>query len=133
MRVLSGRSYKIVTGGTPLDESTSAIARLYGQSDQRVFEVPCPSCGAFHEIAWESIEWPAGRAPEGRLALPVVRGAGRGTAQGADGQNWPLAHFAAYHHFTMTALRPTQLNSYPTAAHQGLEASVSNTRLIVLP
>jgi phage terminase large subunit GpA-like protein len=60
-RTLSFANRKIITGGTPLDESTSAIARLYSQSDQRVFELPCPACGAFHEIEWQHIEWPAGR------------------------------------------------------------------------
>jgi phage terminase large subunit GpA-like protein len=60
-RTLSFANRKIVTGGTPLDESTSAIARLYSQSDQRVFELPCPACGVFAEIEWRAIEWPPGR------------------------------------------------------------------------
>jgi phage terminase large subunit GpA-like protein len=35
--------------------------RCYGESDQRVFEVPCPSCGTYSEIMWPEIEWPAER------------------------------------------------------------------------
>jgi phage terminase large subunit GpA-like protein len=59
-RTLSYGDRKIVCGSTPLDEATSHIARLYAQSDQRVFEVPCSACGAFHEIRWPAIEWPEG-------------------------------------------------------------------------
>jgi phage terminase large subunit GpA-like protein len=56
-RTLSFANRKIVTGGTPLDEGTSAISRLYGQSDMRVFEVPCVRCGTFNELLWRHIEW----------------------------------------------------------------------------
>jgi phage terminase large subunit GpA-like protein len=44
-RTLSFADRKIIVGSTPLDEATSHIARLYSQSDQRVYECPCPSCG----------------------------------------------------------------------------------------
>jgi phage terminase large subunit GpA-like protein len=60
-RTLSFANRKIVCGSTPLDESTSHIARLYAQSDQRIWEMPCPECAAFHEIAWPDIEWPEGK------------------------------------------------------------------------
>jgi phage terminase large subunit GpA-like protein len=56
-RTLSFANRKIICGSTPLDEATSHIARQYSQSDQRVFEVPCPCCGAFTEIRWANIEW----------------------------------------------------------------------------
>jgi phage terminase large subunit GpA-like protein len=56
-RTLSFPNRKIVCGSTPTDESTSHIARLYAQSDQRVFEVPCPACKNFAEIRWADIEW----------------------------------------------------------------------------
>ena len=72
-RTLSFANRKIITGGTPLDESTSAIARLYRQSDMRVFEVPCPSCGTFHEIAWQDIEWPDGRPELARWRCPSCK------------------------------------------------------------
>ena len=57
-RTLSFADRKIICGSTPLDEATSHIARLYAQSDQRVWEMPCPQCGAFAEIKWANIEWP---------------------------------------------------------------------------
>ena len=57
-RTMSFASRKIVLGSTPLLESTSNVLRAYAQSDQRVFEVPCPACGAFTEIMWSHIEWP---------------------------------------------------------------------------
>jgi phage terminase large subunit GpA-like protein len=50
---------KIVVGSTPTEEGISFVERQYEESDQRVFEVSCPSCGAFFEIIWEEhIKWP---------------------------------------------------------------------------
>jgi phage terminase large subunit GpA-like protein len=62
-RSLSYPDRKIVLGSTPHLEDTSHVLRSYASSDQRVFECPCPSCGAFTEILWEHIEWEA-TAPE---------------------------------------------------------------------
>ena len=56
-RTLSFANRKIIVGSTPLDEATSHVMRCYSDSDQRVFELPCPSCGAFTEIMWQHIEW----------------------------------------------------------------------------
>jgi phage terminase large subunit GpA-like protein len=56
-RTLSFANRKIVIGSTPLDEDTSHVLRSYALSDQRVFEVPCPECGAFTEILWRHIEF----------------------------------------------------------------------------
>ncbi len=56
-RTLSFADRKIVLGSTPLHEETSNVLRSYQQSDQRVFEVPCPDCQTFTEILWEHIEW----------------------------------------------------------------------------
>ena len=72
-RTLSFANRKILAGGTPLDESTSAITRLYGQSDQRVFELPCPSCGTFAEIEWSQIEWPPDRPDLAAWRCPSCR------------------------------------------------------------
>ena len=33
------------------------MLRAYARSDRRVYEVPCPDCGAFTEIQWSDIEW----------------------------------------------------------------------------
>lgn len=56
-RTLSFSDRKIIMGSTPTLEATSNVLRAYAQSDQRVFEVPCPECGEFTEILWEHIEW----------------------------------------------------------------------------
>jgi phage terminase large subunit GpA-like protein len=56
-RTLSYPDRKIVLGSTPLYEETSHVLRAYAQSDQRVYELPCPRCGAFTEIMWPMIEW----------------------------------------------------------------------------
>ncbi|MFC5738051.1 phage terminase large subunit family protein [Sinirhodobacter huangdaonensis] len=60
-RTLSFPDRKIILGSTPVHEETSHVLRAYAQSDQRVFEVPCPHCGTFTEIAWAQISWPEGR------------------------------------------------------------------------
>jgi phage terminase large subunit GpA-like protein len=56
-RTLSFANRKIVMGSTPTLEETSNVLRSYADSDMRVFEVPCPECGAFTEIQWSHIEW----------------------------------------------------------------------------
>jgi phage terminase large subunit GpA-like protein len=58
-RTLAHPDRKIAIGSTPTDEASSVIHRLYQESDQRVFEVPCVHCGAFFEIQWEHLIWPA--------------------------------------------------------------------------
>lgn len=56
-RTLSFANRKIIIGSTPTFEATSHVLRAYAQSDQRVFEVPCPECGAMTEIRWAHLEW----------------------------------------------------------------------------
>jgi phage terminase large subunit GpA-like protein len=62
-RTMSFPDRKIVLGSTPLHEETSHVLRAYADSDQRVFELPCPECGTFTEILWSHIEWESA-APE---------------------------------------------------------------------
>jgi len=69
-RTLSWPNRKIIIGGTPLDVATSVITRLYADSDMRVWELPCPSCGAFAEIQWSAIEWPSGRPQDAAWRCP---------------------------------------------------------------
>lgn len=69
-RTLSFGNRKIICGSTPTDDLTSNVARLYAQSDQRVFEVPCPSCGALTEILWRHIEWEKGRPETAAFRCP---------------------------------------------------------------
>ena len=54
-RTIAQAGRKIIVGSTPTEEGISVVERLYSESDQRVYEVPCPACGAFHEIHWEDI------------------------------------------------------------------------------
>lgn len=56
-RTLSFPDRKIVLGSTPVHDDTSHVLRAYAQSDARIYEVPCPACGAFTEIMWEHIVW----------------------------------------------------------------------------
>ncbi|MFK4385819.1 phage terminase large subunit family protein [Bradyrhizobium sp. USDA 223] len=72
-RTLSFANRKIILGSTPVAEDTSHVLRAYEASDQRVFEVPCPSCGVFHEIMWEDIEWPEGHPEEAAFRCPHCR------------------------------------------------------------
>lgn len=45
---------------TPVDDETSIIDRLYKESDQRVYMVPCPHCGAFQKLIFEQLKWEQG-------------------------------------------------------------------------
>jgi phage terminase large subunit GpA-like protein len=69
-RTMSFANRKIICGSTPLDEATSPIARLFSQSDQRIWEVPCPHCRAFAELQWSAIEWPDGRPEQAAWRCP---------------------------------------------------------------
>lgn len=69
-RTLSFANRKIVLGSTPTREDTSLVLRAWAQSDQRVFEVPCPECGAFAEIVWVQIVWDQGRPETARRRCP---------------------------------------------------------------
>lgn len=60
-RTLSFPDRKIVVGSTPTDADTSNVLSRYEQSDKRIFEVPCPHCGTFHELRWGDIKWPEGQ------------------------------------------------------------------------
>ena len=69
-RTMSFANRKIIIGSTPLFEDTSAVLRAYAESDGRVFEVPCPSCGGFTEILWQHIEWPSGEPAGAAFRCP---------------------------------------------------------------
>lgn len=62
--------YKLVVGSTPDEEDTSYVCAEYAKSDQRVFEVPCPECGEFHEILWKDIHWPEGEPQNAYWGCP---------------------------------------------------------------
>lgn len=65
-----GTSRKIIMASTPVDEATSRIARAYDEGDCRVWELPCPHCGEFHELTWSMIQWPEGRPEDAYFACP---------------------------------------------------------------
>lgn len=69
-RTLSYADRKIVIGSTPLDADTSNVLRAYASSDQRIYEIPCPACGAFQEILWRHIEWPEGKPEDAAYRCP---------------------------------------------------------------
>lgn len=69
-RTLSFADRKIVLGSTPVFEETSHVLRSYAQSDGRVFELPCPECGEFHEIVWADIQWPEGQPEKAHYICP---------------------------------------------------------------
>lgn len=51
---------KIIMGSTPVKVGSSHIMSGWEDSDQRVYECPCPHCGDFHELHWKDIRWPKG-------------------------------------------------------------------------
>jgi phage terminase large subunit GpA-like protein len=69
-RTLTFPDRKIILGSTPIDEETSHVSRAYAASDMRVFEVPCPACGAFTELSWAHIEWPPGEPETAAYRCP---------------------------------------------------------------
>ena len=73
-RTLTFANRKIIVGSTPTLTDTSAVLKAYGESDQRVFECPCPRCGAFNEIQWAQIVWPEGKPEEAEYECPHCHG-----------------------------------------------------------
>ncbi|POF63561.1 terminase [Novacetimonas maltaceti] len=69
-RTLSFSPRKIVMGSTPVWE-TGPVLTSYVNSDQRVYEVPCPDCGHFHEIKWADIQWPEGQPEKAAYVCPA--------------------------------------------------------------
>lgn len=56
-RTLSFPNRLIFQASTPTDAETSNILKAYESSDQRIFELPCPHCGAFFEPRWDCVKW----------------------------------------------------------------------------
>lgn len=69
-RTLSFPDRKIIIGSTPIHEDASHVLGAYARSDKRIYEVPCPHCGAFHEVRWADIHWPEGRPQEAHWCCP---------------------------------------------------------------
>lgn len=43
---------------TPSVRGASRIEKLEENSDRRRYHLPCPQCGTFQELVWESLKWP---------------------------------------------------------------------------
>lgn len=69
-RTLSFPDRKIIVGSTPIFEDSSHVLAAYARSDRRIFEVPCPHCGEFHEIRWRDIHWPEGKPEAAHWCCP---------------------------------------------------------------
>lgn len=50
---------KIILVSSPTVEGTSEIDNAYQQSDQRVWEVPCPECDTYQDLVWAQLKWPS--------------------------------------------------------------------------
>jgi len=48
---------KIVAGSTPTIKDFSRIERLFNQSDQRRYYIPCPDCGHMQYLRWPNMRW----------------------------------------------------------------------------
>ncbi|TKV73291.1 phage terminase large subunit family protein [Bradyrhizobium elkanii] len=48
---------KIFMVSTPTIEGASRISKAYAESDQRLFFVPCPICGAYQSLRWPQVRW----------------------------------------------------------------------------
>lgn len=68
-RTLSFGNRKIILGSTPVFED-GHVLRAYAQSDMRVYECPCPSCGALAELKWKDIVWPDGQPEQAAWKCP---------------------------------------------------------------
>jgi phage terminase large subunit GpA-like protein len=69
-RTMSFPDRKIVIGSTPIYEDSSHVLNAFERSDKRIYEVPCPECGDFHEIEWKDIHWPEGEPEKAHWACP---------------------------------------------------------------
>jgi phage terminase large subunit GpA-like protein len=48
---------KLLMGSTPTIRGSSRIEAAFAESDQRYLYVPCPHCGEFDRLRWESVKW----------------------------------------------------------------------------
>ena len=48
---------KVVLTSTPTVKGASRIEQAFEETDQRVFEVPCPYCGYFQRLLWRNLKW----------------------------------------------------------------------------
>lgn len=135
-RTLSFANRKIIVGSTPTIEETSNVLRSYARSDRRVFEVPCPECGHWHEITWADIQWPEGEPERAHYVCPecgsVVEE--RHKAAMVEGGRWRATapHVRGHAGFRLNALVSTLANaSWGKLAAEFVEAKKSPDTLQV--
>lgn len=61
---------KLICTSTPTIEGRSRIDQLYKEGDQRVYVVPCPSCGIEEELKFENVKWTEGDADTAAYHCP---------------------------------------------------------------
>jgi phage terminase large subunit GpA-like protein len=133
-RSMSFGNRKLIRGSTPTTSTGSFIAAEYERSDKRIFEVPCPSCGDFHEITWASIRWSEGRPEEAAWACPscgVLHGEERKAGMVAGGRWRACApHVKGHAGFRISALAaPHPAAAWPKLAAEFLDAKKTPDRL----
>lgn len=52
-----GSQRKVLAISTPSIKGLSRIERLYELSDQRLFWVPCETCGEYQVLVWQQVKW----------------------------------------------------------------------------
>jgi phage terminase large subunit GpA-like protein len=62
---------KIVAGSTPLIKDMSRIERLFEQSDQRRYYVPCPTCNEMQYLKWRNLKWAEGEPEKARFVCEI--------------------------------------------------------------
>ena len=97
-RTLAYPDRKLIVGSTPLSADTSHVCKLYGQSDQRIYECRCPHCHGYAEVVWEAIEWPPGHPDQAVWVCPLCDEPIAEEHKDADGAGRPLARAAAGSH-----------------------------------
>lgn len=55
---------KIYAASSPSLTERSRIERLYEESDQRIYEMPCPHCSHMQPLQFSQLTWPKGRPRE---------------------------------------------------------------------
>lgn len=68
------RNRKIFMVSTPTVKDESHIERLFLQSDQRYYYVPCPHCGEYQIIKWKSIVWEDGKPDTAQMVCELCGG-----------------------------------------------------------
>lgn len=127
---------KVICGSTPVFEATSPTIASFMESDQRIYEVPCPHCGEYHEVKWADIRWPEGKPDAAYWACPscggVVEEAGKADMVAAG--RWRATHPEVTGHagFRLNSLiSPVPNARWGILAREFLACKGDPTRLMV--